>query len=135
MSNKLTKKEKGFADEYLATGNGTKSILKNYNTTKETVAGSMANENLQKPKIQAYLEENATGAASRIVEISMKARNEAVKLSANKDILDRAGYIAPQQSPFIQQSILVIMPTEVIKRNALHTNESTIPDSIRPSQV
>ena len=129
VSTKLTKKEKGFIIDYIDTGNGVQSILNNYDTKDYNTAGVMAHENLNKPKIQAYLEDNAEGAASRVVEISKKARNEAVKLSANKDILDRAGYTVPQQSPFVQQSILVIMPTEIIKRNALHTNESTIPDS------
>lgn len=48
---KLTKKESDFAKEYARTGNGTQSALKAYDTKSVTVAGSMATENLKKPKI------------------------------------------------------------------------------------
>jgi len=48
----LSKKEKGFVKDWIKTGNGTQSILNNYNTKSENVAGVMAVENLAKPKIQ-----------------------------------------------------------------------------------
>jgi len=131
--NKLTKKQKGFADDYMTLGNGTRAALKNYETIDNSTAGAIASENLRKPNIVQYIEDNAKDAMSRIVELSMTAKNEGTKYIANKDIVDRAGYTVPQQSPFVQQSILVIMPTEIIKRNALHTDESTISDSKRPS--
>jgi phage terminase small subunit len=92
MNIKLTKKEKEFADEYLATGNGTRSALKAYDTESLRVAASIASENLTKPDIRAYIEEHASGAMSRIVELSYSAENETVKLKANQDILDRAGF-------------------------------------------
>ena len=91
----LTKKQKEFADEYLETGNGTQAALKAYDIEtkkKEECAASIGYENLRKPQIQAYIENEAEGAASRIVEISKTAKMEAVKLNANKDILDRAGF-------------------------------------------
>jgi len=92
MADKLTKKEKVFADNYLESGNGTQSALKAYDTTSERVAASIAYENLRKPDIRQYLEDNASSAASRIVDLSISAENETVRLNANKDILDRAGY-------------------------------------------
>ena len=92
MNRELTKKEKEFADEYLATGNGTRSALKAYDTESERVAASIASENLTKPDIRAYIEQHASGAMSRIVELSYSAENETVKLKANQDILDRAGF-------------------------------------------
>lgn len=49
---KLSKKEEGFVKDYVKTGNGTRSALKNYDTTSENVAGAIASENLRKPKIQ-----------------------------------------------------------------------------------
>ena len=61
MSRTLTKKQKGFIADYLKTGNGTHSVLKNYNIKgktkeiRESTAGSMATENLGKPKIQKAL--------------------------------------------------------------------------------
>lgn len=52
MSERLSKKEKGFVKDFVKTGNGTKSALNNYNTGSENVAASIASENLRKPKIQ-----------------------------------------------------------------------------------
>lgn len=92
MARKLTKKQKAFADEVIETGNGTQSALKTYDTEDYSTAGMIASENLKKPKIIEYIESHAPGAMLRIVEISKTAKNEAVKLSANKDIVDRAGF-------------------------------------------
>lgn len=89
---RLSKKEKGFADDYLETGNGTQSAINNYDTEDRDVAGVIASQNLRKLRIIEYLESNAESAISRIVDLSMTAENEAVKLSANKDIVDRAGF-------------------------------------------
>lgn len=88
----LTKKQKEFANEYLETGNGTQSALKVYNTDKESTAAVIAHENLRKLKIQEYLADKAEVAASNIYELANNAENESVKLNANKDILDRAGF-------------------------------------------
>ena len=52
MARKLTKKQKGFIKDYIATGNGTKAALKNYDTTDPDVAAVISVENLGKPKIQ-----------------------------------------------------------------------------------
>jgi phage terminase small subunit len=52
MARGLTKKEKGFVKDYVKTGNGTRSVLNNYNTKSENTAGVIANQNLRKDKIQ-----------------------------------------------------------------------------------
>ena len=60
MANKLTKKERGFVKDYVATGNGTLSALKNYDIKSkdpQNVAAVIANENLTKPKIQKAIDE------------------------------------------------------------------------------
>lgn len=60
MPRKLTKKEKGFVTEYLKTGNGTLSALKNYEIESEhpaNVAAAIASENLRKPKIAQAIAE------------------------------------------------------------------------------
>lgn len=92
IKNKLTKKQKDFADDILEHGNATKAIIDNYNETTYGAARSMGSENLTKPNIRAYLEKHASNAISRIEEMSRTALNEAVKLNANKDIADRAGW-------------------------------------------
>lgn len=57
MSNRLTKKQKGFVKEYAKTGNGVQSALKAYDTDDYATAGVIAVENLEKPKIQNALDE------------------------------------------------------------------------------
>lgn len=92
MAEELTKKEKGFADEYLETGNGVQAALNHYDTTNYDSAGVIAHRTLKKAKIQEYLEDHAEGAISRIIDLSKDAKNENVKLMANKDIADRGGF-------------------------------------------
>lgn len=56
---KLSKKQKGFVADYLATGNGTQSVLKNYDVAgkkPEKTASVMAVENLAKPSIITAIE-------------------------------------------------------------------------------
>lgn len=51
----LTLKQKRFADEYIATGNGTQSVLKaGYNTSYD-VAQNIAYENVRKPQVESYI--------------------------------------------------------------------------------
>ena len=52
MTDKLTKKQKGFVKDYVETGNGTQSALKNYNTKDYKSASVIATENLDKLSIQ-----------------------------------------------------------------------------------
>lgn len=47
----LTKKQKGFVKDYIETGNGTKSALKNYDTDDENTASTISSENLRKPTV------------------------------------------------------------------------------------
>lgn len=55
MKNKLTLKQKKFADEYIISGNATQSAIK-AGYSKKT-AGVIAVENLEKPNIKAYIDE------------------------------------------------------------------------------
>ena len=53
----LTLKERAFCDEYLKNGgNGTKAVLKEYNTDSEVTAAAIACRMLKKPQITAYLD-------------------------------------------------------------------------------
>jgi len=96
--NKLTKKEKGFADDYLDTGNGTQSALNNYNTADDNVAASIASQNLRKLKVRQYIEDKAEIVASVIFTLATTSENDAIKLNASKDILDRGGFKPIEQS-------------------------------------
>jgi phage terminase small subunit len=92
MATRLTKKEKGFVDDWLELGNATRAALKNYDTTNENVAAAIGSINLRKRKITDYIESQAAGAALRMRELSQKAKNEQVRFNATKDMLDRAGF-------------------------------------------
>lgn len=92
MATRLTKKEKGFAKDYLETGNATQSALKNYDTDSENTAAVIGHENLRKPKVREYLESKAERAAEIVFELAESAEQDNVRLGASKDILDRAGF-------------------------------------------
>ncbi len=94
----LSKKEKGFADDYIETGNGVKSALENYDTEDYSSAGAIATQNLKKLKIQQYIADKAESASSMIFTLSQTAENEAVRLNASKDIMDRAGFKPVEKS-------------------------------------
>lgn len=61
---KLTLKQQRFADEYIISGNATQAAIK-AGYSKRT-AGVIADENLKKPKIRAYIDE-------RLAELNAKA--------------------------------------------------------------
>lgn len=64
-----------------------------------------ASRMLRKPEVQAYMMQeiqrslglNSAKAASRLVALSQGAKSEYVQLEASKDILDRAGFKAPEK--------------------------------------
>lgn len=56
---KLTKKQAGFVEDFVNTGNGTQSVLKNYDIESknpENVAAVIATENLSKPNVALAVE-------------------------------------------------------------------------------
>lgn len=54
---KLTRKQQGFVKDYIETGNGTQSVMNNYDVKDETVASSISTENLRKPYIAEVIAE------------------------------------------------------------------------------
>lgn len=115
---RLTKKEKGFADSFLETGNGTRAALENYDTALDNTAAVIATRTLRKAKVQEYLEKHAVGASSRIVKMSKTAKVEAVKLNANKDIMDRAGFkpIEKSENKSVRMNIEVKIDNEELEK-------------------
>lgn len=92
MEEKLTRKEQGFVNDYLDTGNATEAAARNYDVNNRNTAGVIGWENLRKPKIQAMIQDAAEMAFSTVVALSQGADNEGVRLNASKDILDRSGF-------------------------------------------
>lgn len=84
MAKKLSKKEKGFIRDYVKTGNGTQSIMNNYNAKSEHVAGVMAVENLAKPRIQEVIKSIADRIPDELLErVHIEGLNANRVISAN----------------------------------------------------
>jgi phage terminase small subunit len=93
---KLRPKQRKFVEKYIENGgNGTQAVIDaGYDVKDRRVAGVVSSENLAKPMIAELLEDFAPTALSNIKVLANVAQNEAVKLNANKDLLDRAGFQA-----------------------------------------
>lgn len=88
----LTPKQEGFVKDYLDTGNATEAAERNYDVKDRASAGQIGYENLRKLEIQNAIQDAAKNAFAQIVALSAGAENEAVRLNASKDIVDRAGF-------------------------------------------
>ena len=88
----MTKKQKDFADKVLEGKNPTQAAFEAYGhkPNQRTTSSVVAYQNLRNEAVVVYLQGEGYDAATRIVELSKTAKNETVKLNANKDILDRA---------------------------------------------
>ena len=94
MARTATKKQRKFAKEYVESGNGLQSALKVYDTKSPNVAANIASENLTKPNVRELIDGYAAKAIQGIQTLAETAENESVRLKANIDQLDRAGYAA-----------------------------------------
>lgn len=102
----LRPEHKAIADAWIDNkGNGRQAVLKIRPDLKPESADVKASKVLNSDKVREYLESQAEGAASRVVELSIEAENENVRLNANKDILDRAGYKPVEKSQSIVANI------------------------------
>lgn len=89
MEKRLSKKQKGFIADYIKTGNGTHSALKNYDTDDENVAGVIASQNLGKVKIQ-----NAIKSLADRIPDDLLERVHLEGLEASNDIIAQGHIIA-----------------------------------------
>lgn len=105
MARQLTKKAKGFAKDYLDTGNATLSVKNNYDVENDNSAAALGSSLLRNSKVREYIEGKAELAASYVFEIASAGDNDKVRLSASKDILDRAGFKPIDKSQNISLNI------------------------------
>ena len=92
-----TKKQREFIEEYIRTGNWTQAALKAYNTNDNLVAANIANENLNKPYIEAEVSKRLQDAKDMIYKLSQGSEKDEVKLRASQDIVDRVEGKATQK--------------------------------------
>lgn len=101
VEKRLSWREQRYADNRLEGKSNTQAAVEAYGyEDNRPLASNTGSRNLKRAKVIRYLDNQAHGAATRIVTISKRSRNETVKLNANKDILDRA-QIGPRYGPVI----------------------------------
>ena len=101
---KISSKAKSLVDTLVATGCTITeaSKLAGYKGNSARVSASRM---LRKPEVQAYMMQeinrslglNSAKASAKLVALSQGAKSEYVQLEASKDILDRAGFKAPEK--------------------------------------
>lgn len=114
----LTPQDKVFADKFIETGVIKTAAAIAY--PNEKWAAQRGSNALQKDPVRDYIQQAAMPAMTRIVKLSEKSRNEAVRLAANKDILDRAGY-KPQEAQ-VNINMPFYLPAEVMDKYNLAPN-------------
>ena len=101
----ITSKQRKLVDTLVATGCTIKKASEVAGYAKGESGRVSASKALKNPNVQAYLMLqvsesiglNATKASHRLLQLSQDARSEYVQLEASKDILDRAGFKAPDK--------------------------------------
>ena len=102
---KITEKQKKLVDTLVAKGCSIKQASEDAGYAKGESGRVTASKALKTPHVQQYMMSaiadsmsiHATKALSRIVNLSSNAKSEYVSLEASKDLLDRAGFKAPDK--------------------------------------
>ena len=101
----VTDKQARLVDTLVATGCTIKDAALEAGYASGDSGRVTASKALRLPHVQAYMMQrvgealglNATTAAARLVQLAKGAKSEYVQLEASKDILDRAGFKAPDK--------------------------------------
>ena len=102
---KITEKQKKLVDTLVAKGCSIKQASDEAGYAKGESGRVTASKALRTPHVQQYMMQaiadnmsiNATKALNKIVQLSSNAKSEYVSLEASKDLLDRAGFKAPDK--------------------------------------
>ena len=102
---KLTKKQMVLVDTIVATGCSVVKASKEAGYADGESGRVTASKTLRLPHVQQYMMQrisesiglSATTASNRILTLAKGAKSEYVQLEASKDILDRAGFKAPDK--------------------------------------
>lgn len=79
---KLTKKQKGFVDDYVISGNASESIKKNYNVTTDLTARTMGSENITKPNVALAIEIKQTSLREALINQGVTPEKIAKKVDS-----------------------------------------------------
>ena len=102
---KITEKQKKLVDTLVAKGCSIKQASEDAGYAKGESGRVTASKALKPPHVQQYMMQaiadsmsvNATKALNKSVQLSGSAKSEYVSLEASKDLLDRAGFKAPDK--------------------------------------
>ena len=102
---KITEKQKKLVDTLVAKGCSIKQASEDAGYAKGESGRVTASKALKTPHVQQYMMQaiadsmsvNATKALNKIVQLSGNTKSEYVSLEASKDLLDRAGFKAPDK--------------------------------------
>jgi len=105
VAKKLTTKQTALVDALVANGCSIKEAASLAGYASGESGRVTASKALRLPHVQTYMMQriaetmgvNATIAAAKLVQLSQGAKSEYVQLEASKDILDRAGFKAPER--------------------------------------
>jgi len=108
VSNKarpLTRKQMLLVDTLVAKGCSIRDAASDAGYAQGESGRVTASKTLKLPHVQQYMMQrvgeslglNATVAAAKVLKLAQGAKSEYVQLEASKDILDRAGYKAPDK--------------------------------------
>ena len=108
---KLTDKQTKLVDTLVATGCSITEAAKVAGYASGDSGRVTASKALKVPHVQEYMMRciqdsigmNATVASSKLVRLAQGAKSEYVQLEASKDILDRAGFKAPDKHLHLHQ--------------------------------
>tara|TARA_R100000995_G_scaffold77827_1_gene48106 strand:- start:13 stop:384 length:372 start_codon:yes stop_codon:yes gene_type:complete len=108
---KLTEKQMKLVDTLVATGCSITEASRIAGYAKGDAGRVTASKALKIPHVQEYMMRciqdsiglNATIASSKLVRLAKGAKSEYVQLEASKDILDRAGFKAPDKHLHLHQ--------------------------------
>ena len=102
---KITEKQKKLVDTLVAKGCSIKQASEEAGYAKGESGRVTASKALKTPHVQQYMMQqiadsigiNATIASNKLLRLASGAKSEYVQLEASKDILDRAGFKAPDK--------------------------------------
>lgn len=95
----LSKKQEGFVNDYIETGNGTKAALNNYDVKNERVAASIACENLTKPYIVDAIEEKKRSIAEQIPDdLLVQKHLELLNAEVKVRVKEKGAIVIEQES-------------------------------------
>jgi phage terminase small subunit len=106
MANKLTPKQKAFADYYIKTGNATEAAIK-AGYSKKT-AYSIGNENLKKPEVKKYIEQRIAEKEEKLIA----KQDKIVKDSNNNEYTKIEWYDDKNVTFFVKDDGVFIMVLE-----------------------